>query len=208
MSDGRSFPSACRAFLADLADSVERSEAPPHARECAACRARWRAARAQAALLRSLPRPEIPGSTSPAEELEGILVRVSAGSEARLGRLLRQALHERRAPADATWQEAPEPAGLAEWLRALLPARRAPGWLWARVLAEVRSPAGRRRRPAVGRLAAAAVLAVAGTLALRSWLAEPQKDGTPSVPGLVWLDESEPLDSSLVPVDTLRELGR
>lgn len=207
-SGPRSF-AACRAFLVELATHVDAPpgrEMPVHARTCMSCGARWRAARAQARVLASLPKPALPADAA-RQVLDRVFDREVEQGETAVRALLARALPLVEAPADVEWVEPPTGGVLETWLRRWLPPVQAPGWLWARVRPASRTPTG------VGparwaRVAAAAAILLTSVWVMRSWVSGPEKEGTSSVPGLVWLEEPAPSDAPFAPVRVLRELGR
>ncbi len=120
-----------------------------------------------ARLLRALQRPQVPAELSDRAFLEAIYERAAAD---RLGTILADALPPRQVPeehrAGGVWdREARDRPELAAHFRSPV-GRRAPGWLWQRIHADLRRlQADRRRQVRAFRLrvaAAAAVLLMVG----------------------------------------------
>ncbi len=108
-------------------------------------------------LLQSLGRPELPAALSSQEFLEGIYERALDRSASRLATPLREALQRVQAPKDVAWCEPETASALTQGMRQL-PRRPAPGLLWPRIRADLRSVVRHRRQ--VRRLRFAAIAAV------------------------------------------------
>jgi hypothetical protein len=154
---------ACRAFLSQVdLESVAADRG--HPASCAACAQRVEAAHRIAGLLRGLPRPTVPAELASDAFLDRIADEIAAASQSRLHEWGVIAELERAVPA----RELPAPElsvpgdSLSRAVLARLDTSAAPGLIWPRLRADLRSvAAGRRRRSFVARfgLAAAALLA-------------------------------------------------
>ena len=180
-----------------------------HVANCASCRRRLAAARANVSLLRSLAEVplEIPSQLKSPSFLESVYGRVVTRSCERVESLLQDGLSAVSAPGDVVWQDDAREPDLTPVLQRLLPRRRAPGWLWSRITASLPLDRPRRRPRWVAGLTAALLLASLA-LGMRFWPAEAQEDGTFPALDIVWREASRELDPALSPVSLVRELGR
>ena len=213
---GSAFRGDCRRFLQQLAERAETGAreggaAEGHAANCSSCRQRLAAARANVSLLRSLAEVplEIPPQLTDPSFLESVHGRVVDRSCERVGSLLQDGLSKVSAPGDVVWQDDAREPDLTPVLQGLLPRRKAPGWLWGRIVASLpldRAPRHPRPRWTAG--LAAALLLASVALGMRFWPSETQENGTYPAIDIVWREASRELDPDLSPTALVRELGR
>ncbi|MHC5066278.1 MAG: hypothetical protein ACYTG5_20150 [Planctomycetota bacterium] len=116
-------------------------------------------------LLRSLSRPEVPEQLTGRAFLDSIYERALQDSEKKLAEPLEKAICRVEAPEDVDWCESEIDAPVAQGLRQL-PRRSAPGLLWPRIRAELRSLVRQRRRSRRIRYAAVAAVFLVSCLLL------------------------------------------
>jgi len=199
------FPSECRKFALRLDESLA-GGVPEHASQCAPCRRLWYAARRNARLLRACGRSEALGDSDPrviSTELDAIYRRVAdevAGGPT--GKLLGAALTPLEAPGDVVWREPVAAPAVARSLRRL-PSRRAPGWIWSRVRAEIHPLPATPRWSAVSRsavrrgaLGLAAAVVLSAVILFRPSGFGSGNTGTSAPSPIVWLESSQPFDAA------------
>lgn len=162
-----------------------------------------------AELLDQLERPAVPLVLRQPRFLEGIYEHAAEAAAEPLRPVLEAGLTPSTAPADACWHEVGEPADMPDRVAAALPDSPAPGWLWARIQADMRrqraafrAGQGTAHRSAhrLGvtrisrvRLAAAAILIGVGLFGLTHGfgpLFSPQ-NGTLDLDHFVWEEEDK-----------------
>ena len=210
---------ACHAVLAQLAEIVADPgrPLPDHARECARCSASIAGARSISGLLRALPRPELPAALTSSAFLAGVYDRANAAVAASpLGDALREGIVPAVAPPAgleaAEWQhgtldQAQAPSAAGE-LVASLGSTRAPGWLWARIRADLREATdANRRRAGVLRMAAAAAFLFAVSWAVRhDWGTSPRSPHV-GAPDIELVPVTEPIASNDSPAAVFRTIA-
>lgn len=118
-----------------------------------------------AELLRSLSRPVLPDQLRSRDFLDSIYSRALEDAEERLSEHLGQTITQVEAPIDVDWCEPEQGTQIAQDLRQL-PRRSAPGLLWPRIRADLRSLLQQRRRTRKMRYAAVAAVFLLSCLLL------------------------------------------
>ena len=223
MSPEPALPAACARFLDGLADWASGAARPDaeHVRGCGSCADRVRAARCTATLLKTLAAPELPAELAAPQFLERIHEAITAASAASsYGEALEASITPKAMPLDPGW----EGAALAATPRsspplALLAAKAAPGWLWARIRSDLRAGlverrSLRRRSFAMRTVAAALLIAGIGIALWANHRAGAGPGGTKSpmspvgVDDIVFVTVDTPFATDASPSLLLRDLGR